>query len=164
VDRSEFINKHINPGKYSWREIDGKIVINSSKYISLECLTIPEGVVFDNTAGISFTFLNEIPEGTLFLSRNSIYFQGGLNKIGKGTIFKNWHGLVFNGGIEKIEEDVIFQNSGDIIIREKIGSLSKGVKFNNGGAVGGKGLDEISIGGISNNRILNCMIKQLYGE
>jgi hypothetical protein len=100
----------------------------------------------------------------LFLSRNSIYFQGGLNKIGKGTIFKNWHGLIFNRGIEKIEEDVIFQNSGDIIIREKIGSLSKGVKFNNGGAVGGKGLDEISIGGISNNRILNCMIKQLYGE
>ena len=24
MDRSEFINNHINPGKYSWREIDGK--------------------------------------------------------------------------------------------------------------------------------------------
>jgi hypothetical protein len=164
VDRSEFINKHINPGKYSWREIDGKIVINSSKYISLECLTIPEGVVFDNLNGISFDFLNEIPEGTIFLNRNSIFFQNRLKSIGRGTKFNNWHGLVFNGGIEKIGEDVIFENTGDIILRGgNIEGLSKGVKFNNGGSVGTAELN-LSVDGISNKRVLNCMIKQLYGE
>jgi hypothetical protein len=164
MDRSEFINNHINPGKYSWREIDGKIVINSSKYIALECLTLPEGVVFDNSTGISFDFLNEIPEGTIFLNRNSIFFQKRLKSIGKGTKFNNWHGLVFNGGIEKIGEDVIFENTGDIILRGgNIEGLSKGVKFNNGGSVGTAELN-LSVGGISNKRVLNCMVKQLYGE
>lgn len=164
MDRSEFINKHINPGKYSWREINGKIVINSSKYIDLKCLTLPEGVVFDNSTGITFNFLNEIPEETTFLNRNSIFFQTKLNSIGKGTRFNNWHGLVFNNGIEKIGENVIFENSGDIILRGgNIGGLSKGVKFNNGGSVGTAELS-LSMDGISNKRILNCMIKQLYGE
>lgn len=164
MDRSEFINNHINPGKYSWREIDGKIVINSSKYIALECLTIPEGVVFDNPTGISFDFLNEIPEGTIFLNRNSIFFQKRLKSIGKGTKFNNWHGLVFNGGIEKIGENVIFENTGDIILRGgNIEGLSKGVKFNNGGSVGTAELN-LCVGGISNKRVLNCMVKQLYGE
>jgi hypothetical protein len=164
MDRSEFINNHINPGKYAWREINGKIVINTSKFIALECLTIPEGVVFGNSAGISFDFLNEIPEGTIFLNRDSIFFQKRLKSIGKGTKFNNWHGLVFNGGIEKIGEDVIFENTGDIILREgNIEGLSKGVKFNNGGSVGTAELN-LYVPGISNKRVLNCMIKQLYGE
>jgi hypothetical protein len=164
MDRSEFINNHLNPGKYSWREIDGKIVINSSKYIALECLTLPEGVVFDNSTGISFDFLNEIPEGTIFLNRNSIFFSKKLKSIGKGTRFNNWHFLVFNGGIEKIGEDVIFENTGDIILRGgNIEGLSKGVKFNNSGAVGTAELN-LYVNGISNKRVLNCMIKQLYGE
>jgi hypothetical protein len=167
MDRSEFINNHLNPGKYSWREIDGKIVINSSKYIALECLTIPEGVVFDNSSGIKFDFLNEIPEGTIFLNRNSIFFQKRLKSIGKGTKFNNWNDLVFNGGIEKIGENVIFENNGDIsygiLSGGNIGGLSKGVKFNNGGSVGTAELN-LSVDGISNKRVLNCMIKQLYGE
>ncbi len=161
MNRSEFINKHINPGKYSWREINGKIVINSSKYISLECLTIPKGVVFANSNGISFDFLTEIPEGTIFLNRDSIFFRNRLNSIGKGTKFNNWHGIVFNGGIEKIGEDVIFENTGDIILRGNIGGLSKGVKFNNRGSVGTAELN-LWVDGISNKRVLNCMVNQIF--
>ena len=70
--------------------------------------------------------------------------------------------LVFSKCI--FHEDVIFENTGDIILRGgNIEGLSKGVKFNNGGSVGTAELN-LFVGGISNKRVLNCMIKQLYGE
>lgn len=163
MDRFQFIKDHLEGKSIGWKELDGKIVIDNSSYLSVEWEYIPEGTIFGGE-GITFERINELPKNTKFLNWDTIYFLQKINLIGEGTLFHNGKGLIFNGGIGKTEEGVVFKNAGDIIIREGLGTFSKGVRFDNLGHLGGYALDEISVYSISNKSLLNCMIKQLYGE
>lgn len=163
MDKSQFIKDHLEGKSIGWKELDGKIIIDNSSYLSVEWEYIPEGTIFGGE-GITFERINELPKNTKFLNWDTLYFIRKINLIGEGTLFYNAKGLVFNGGIGKVENDVIFQNGGDIIIRENMGTFSKGVKFENLGHIGGSALDFITVNGISNKSLLNCMTRQIYGE
>lgn len=161
MDKIKFIKDHLEGKSIGWKELDGKIVIEDSSYLDVEWEYIPEGTVFGGE-GITFSRINELPKNVKFLNWDTIYFLQKINLIGEGILFYNSKGIVFNGGIGKVEKDVTFQNGGDIIIRENLGTFSKGVKFDNQGHIGGSALDLISVNGISNKSLLNCMSKQLY--
>lgn len=161
MDRSQFIKDYLENKSIGWKVSGEKIIIENSSYLDVEWEYIPEGTVFGGE-GITFQRINELPKNTKFLNWDTLYFIQKINLIGKETLFYNAKGIVFNGGIGKVEEGVTFQNGGDIIIRENLGTFSKGVKFNNQGHIGGSSLDFISVDGISNKSLLNCMAKQLY--
>ena len=161
MERSEFINKYINPGKYSWREIDGKIVINSSWDIFLNgCDSIPKGVIFDNGGDLTFRGLQKVEDGTEFTNKGNVFFSSHTKSIGKNVIFKNLGQVTFLGDL--IEEDVVFENFGNLQISNYLMFFPVRAKFNNKGEVRGKWVSQINIPGISNKDLLRCMSKQLY--
>ncbi len=161
MDKSQFIKDYLEGKSIGWKELEGKIIIDNSSYLNVEWEYIPEGTIFGGE-GITFQRISELPKNVKFLNWDTVYFLQKINLIGEGTLFHNGKGLIFNGGIGKIEEGVIFKNAGDIIIRENLGTFSEGVKFDNQGHIGGSALDSISLHGISNKSLLNCMIKQIY--
>ena len=162
MDKTKFIKYHLENTSIEWKELNGKIIIENSDYLSVRWEYIPEGTVFGGE-GITFEIIRELPKNVIFLNWGTIYFLHKIDLIGEETMFRNAKGLVFNRGIGKVEEGVTFQNGADIIIRENLGTFSKGVKFDNQGHIGGSAIDEISVYGISNKSLLNCMAKQLYG-
>ena len=161
MDKSQFIKDYLEGKSIGWKELEGKIITDNSSYLNVEWEYIPEGTIFGGE-GITFQRISELPKNVKFLNWDTVYFLQKINLIGEGTLFHNGKGLIFNGGIGKIEEGVIFKNAGDIIIRENLGTFSEGVKFDNQGHIGGSALDSISLHGISNKSLLNCMIKQIY--
>jgi hypothetical protein len=170
--------------EYSYFEQGGKIIIDEPSLFDLDIPSIPSGVVFRNGGDVYLDYVTFIPKGTEFENDGHVFVQGAIS-LSEGIKFRN-RGDVNMESIRSFDVDIIFKNSGDLkfdllnninrpIIfqnRESIffssGSLpnfTKGVRFQNGKeiVVYDENVKNFFIPGIKDNRVLNCMIKQIYG-
>ena len=133
--------KILKEKRYSYREDGEKIIIEYYGSIDLyDIQSIPEGIIFENDGVVNLNNISLIPKGTIFSNPGTLYAQSAI----------------------EIEEDVEFNNI-DLFIRSVV-KLSKGVKFNNSGSILNKSkmIESLQIDGIKIQRILNCLIEQVY--
>ena len=176
----DFLDKE----EYSFTEQGNKIIIDDPSLFDADISSIPPGVIFRNGGDVYLDYVTSIPKGTEFENAGHVFVQGAIS-LSEGIKFRN-RGDVNMESIRSFDVDIIFKNSGDLkfdllnninrpIIfqnRESIffssGSLpnfSKGVRFENGKGITvyDENIKSFFIPGIKQNRILNCMIKQIYG-
>lgn len=169
---------------FSFYEEGNKIIIDESDLFDVDISSIPTGVIFRNDGDIYLDYITSVPKGTEFENKGHVYLQGAIS-LSEGIKFRN-KGDVNMESIRSLDKDVIFKNTGDLkfdllnnINRPVIfqngesiffssGSLpnfSKGVRFENRGGITvyDENIKSFFIPGIKKNRILNCMIKQIYG-
>ena len=133
--------KILKEKRYSYIEDGGKIIIEYDGILDLyDIQSIPEGIIFENDGLINLNNISLIPKGTIFSNPGTLYAQSAI----------------------EIEEDVEFNNI-DLFLRSTV-KLSKGVKFNNSGSILNKSkmIESLQIDGIKIQRILNCLIEQVY--
>jgi hypothetical protein len=138
---TEKFKKILKEYKYLYREDNGKIIINHYEGIDLfNIASIPKGIIFVNDGYVNLNNISLIPEGTIFSNSGSLFAQS----------------------VREIGENVEFNNT-DLFLRS-INKLSKGVKFNNSGLILSKSqmMISLNIDGIKIQRILNCLVDQLY--
>lgn len=170
--------------EYSFFEQGGKIIIDEPSLFDLDIPTIPPGVVFRNGGDVYLDNVISIPKGTEFENEGHVYLQGvislsdgikfrnkgdvnmeSLRSLDKETIFKNSGDLKFDL-LDHINVPIFFQNDGAIFFASGgLPNFRRGIKFGNSGDITtyDQNLKNFFIEGIKKQRILNCMIKQIYG-
>ena len=145
-------------------EIPSNVCFRNLGEVYLEVLTIPKGTEFENKGFVSLSEATKILEGVSFRNRGDVFIPK-IKTIDSSVLFKNSMDISFES-IEEISSPVVFSNGMDIyFLNGRIPELSKGVRFENGKKIitFNKDLDRfLSIEGIRTQKILNCMIKQIY--
>lgn len=169
---------------FNFYEQGNKIIIDEPCLFDMDISSIPSGVVFRNGGDVYLDYVTNIPKDTEFENDGHVFVQGAIS-LSTGIKFRN-KGDVNMESIRSLDKDVIFKNSGDLkfdllnninspvifqngesifFASGSLPNFSKGVRFKNGKGVTvyDENVKNFFIPGIKDDRILNCMIQQIYG-
>jgi hypothetical protein len=146
----------LEENQYSYKEKGNKIIVDHDQNVYLTDLeTLPEGIEFSNEGSVFLRYIQILPVGIEFSNRGSVFLRD-TQILSEGIEFSNTGG-VYLESLRKFSKGVRFKNY-------SVYSNSKGVEIVGDGVYFKKDLqDSINVPGIKIQRVLNCMIIQLYG-
>lgn len=117
---------------------------------------------FKNLLNLKRYTYNE-KEGKLIVNTDLMVNLREVNYIPKNICFSNG-GHVDLSNLEILPENTVFKNNGNVYL-ESIEGFSKGVRFENSKNIYGNTqmLNSLSVPEISQQKVINCYIKQIYG-
>jgi hypothetical protein len=182
MTRSKFMDI-LESEEISFYEQENRIIVDEPSIFDLEITSIPSGVIFRNGGDVYLDLVTNLPKDTEFENYGSVFIQSvvsfskgikfrnrgdvnieSLRVIDKEIIFKNSRDIKFDL-LGKITKGIIFQNKGSIVFgSDDFPSFCEGVRFENGEDIKifNSSIEKMFINGIRKQRILNCMIIQLY--
>lgn len=162
MDDKELIEEITMKG-YPYVIENGIITISSNRDIEIHSHKLPEGVIFEGSKSVFLFNLKSIPPNTQFINRGSVIAHG-VESVGEKVLFGNGGNVTLSSS-KLISKGVIFKNEGFVLLDTGIEGLSKGVRFENDyTGVYLKGRTNLTrIEEISDQKIMNCLIEQIYG-
>ena len=162
MDEKEFIEEITKKG-YPYAIEGGIITVSSNRDIEISSYKLPEGVIFEGSKSVFLFNLKSIPPNTQFVNRGSVIAHG-VESVGEKVLFRNGGNVALSSS-KSISKGVIFRNPGFVLLDTGIEGLSKGVRFEN--AYTGiylKGRTNLTrMENISDQKVMNCLIEQIYG-
>jgi hypothetical protein len=123
---------------------------------------LPEDITFSNDGYVNLKELINLPKGIIFNNEGDVDLRK-VETLSEDVIFNNHFGIEL-GSIKSLPGGIVFSN-GTWVDLSRLEKFSKGVRFKNGSILFLKNdlSDNLQIEGIKTQKIINCLIEQLYG-
>jgi hypothetical protein len=147
-----------------YKEVNGRIIVDPQTVgMNLSYIeSLPEDITFSNDGYVNLKELINLPKGIIFNNQGDVDLRK-VETLSEDVIFNNHFGIEL-GSIKSLPEGIVFSN-GTWVDLSRLEKFSKGVRFKNGSILFLKNdlSDNLQIEGIKTQKIINCLIEQLYG-